>query len=386
MRSTALATRRSRILSRAIRARVAAACLTLAIAAPTSAETFSLFSECKTTTDRFRLFPNEPPPTEATSTSAPEDDAPADPALAADAPAAVPPEAARRCVLFDCVRLPIAPAPKIFTTGVTIWTVAGLLGGIADGIEGPINYGVHPFSFTDEGYFARWTYGGGSDKASHFVVSTQVAGLAYDAYRLNGLSEDQSFGLALATSVVAGTFVEIGDGLTPYGFSAQDWTADALGSLTSVLIKRARLDDTLDFSLGRWLQTTIPPQVIDGRPLLGIDYTQEIYTMNVRFSGLLPRMHADPGFARFFQFSFGYLTKGFGYQPALDSRYQEVAFEIGLNFSAILKAVGVSNETWWGDLLIRAFQFIRIPYTQIGAYYNLTNHKWYGPGAPYHYY
>jgi hypothetical protein len=46
----------------------------------------------------------------------------------------------------------------------------------------------------------------------------------------------------------------------------------------------------------------------------------------------------------------------------------------------------VSNETWWGDALLRAFQFFRIPYTQIGAYYNLANQKWYGPGAPYHFY
>ena len=292
----------------------------------------------------------------------------------------------RRCVLFQCETLPIAPAPKLFTTGVTIWTVVGLLGGIADGIEGPIHYGFHPFTFTDESYFQRWTYGGGSDKVSHFVVSTHVAGLAYDAYRLNGLSEDQSFGLAFATSVVAGAFVEIGDGLSPYGFSAQDWTADALGSLASVFIKRARLDDTLGFSLGRWLQTTIPPAVIDGRPLFGIDYSQEIYTMNVRFSGLLPRVHANPGFARFFQFSFAYLTKGFGYQPPLDTRYQEVGFELGLDFQEILKAVGVSNQTWWGDTLLRIFSFLRLPYTQVGAYYNLFNHKWYGPGAPYSFY
>ena len=322
----------------------------------------------------------------ASSEFAPESEAESDPG-----PMAVPGEAAeapktRRCVLFQCETLPIAPATRLFSTPVTIWTVAGLLGGIADGIEGPIHYGVHPFSFTDESYFQKWTYGGGSDKVSHFVVSTHVAGLLYDAYRLNGLTEDQSFGLAFATSVVAGAFVEIGDGLTPYGFSAQDWTADALGSLTSVLIKRGGLDDTLNFSLGRWLQTTIPASVIDGRPLFGIDYSQEIYTMNAHFSGLLPRMHVEPGFGRFFQVSFAYLTKGFGYSPPLDSRYQEVGFELGLDFQEILKAAGVSNQTWWGDTLLRIFSFLRIPYTQIGAYYNLVNHKWYGPGAPYSFY
>ena len=335
-----------------------------------------------------RLFGGEPPETRTfrlgLEPAAGGGDAgcPDDDAAAAPAPAAP----VRRCVLFQCETVPIAPAPKLFTTAVTIWTAAGILGGIADGIEGPIHYGFHPFSFTDESYFQRWTYGGGSDKASHFVVSTHVAGLLYDAYRLNGLSEDQSFGLALATSVVAGALVEVGDGLTPYGFSAQDWTSDALGSLVSVLVQRGHLEDTLGFSLGRWLQTTIPSAVVDGRPLFGIDYSQEIYTMNVRFSGLLPRVHVDPGPARFFQFSFAYLTKGFGYSPPLDSRYQEVGFELGLDFREILQAVGVSNQTWWGDTLLRIFSFLRIPYTQIGAYYNLYNHKWYGPGATFHYY
>ena len=356
----------------------------LLAAAGANAQQLHLFGDAPPETAGFRLLPAAE--TAGAGDAGVEDaDAsspPADQEAAAKEP--VPPR--KRCVLFQCVTLPIAPAPKLFTTGVTIWTAAALLGGFADGIEGPIDYGVHPFTFADEGYFQRWTYGGGSDKASHFVVSTHVAGLLYDAYRLNGLSEDQSFALAFGTSVVAGVFVEIGDGLSPYGFSAQDLTADTLGSLVSVLIHRGRLEDTLGFSLGRWLNTTIPPAVIDGRPLFGIDYSQEVYTMNVRFSGLLPRLHAKPGFARFFQFSFAYLTKGFGYQPPLETRYQEVGFEVGLDFQEILKAVGVSNETWWGDTLLRVFSFLRLPYTQVGAYYNLFNHKWYGPGAPYQFY
>jgi hypothetical protein len=304
-----------------------------------------------------------------------------------DLPEAVPTRPPqKRCVLFQCETLPIAPAKKLFTTGVTLWTIAGVLGGIADGIEGPLHYKTHPFTFTDESYFQYWTYGGGSDKASHFVISANAAGLLYDAYRLNGLSEAQSFGLALGTSVVAGAMVEIGDGLTPYGFSAQDWTADALGSLAGVLVKRYHLDDTIGFQLGRWLGTTIPPVIVGGRPLFGIDYTQEIYTMDVKFAGALPRLGARPGFARFFQFSFAYLSKGFAYQPQLDSRYQEIGLEIGLDFQEILKAVGVDDSTWWGDTLQRIAGFLRIPYTQVGAYYNLKNNKWYGPSAPYHYY
>ena len=367
------------IPSRGLRVRLAAAGLGIAFAAGAGAETFSLFRDGMAPPDRFRLFPEASP---AAETPEPENDAPTATTSSADAP----PEPAKRCVLFDCVRLPIPPAPQLFSTSVKIWTGAALLGGFVDGIEGPANYGFHDFHFTDEGYFQTWTYGGGADKASHFVISATLSGLLFDAYRLHGLSADQAFGLSLFTTVVAGVLVEIGDGLTPYGFSAQDLTADTLGATVEAIIKRTGTDDLVGFRIGK-VPTTIPPAVLGDRVgTLGLDYTNEDYSADFKLDGLGYRLSPHPGIERFFLMSFVFMTKGYGYDPPVPSRYQEIGFEIGLNFPAILKAVGVSNETWWGDILIRAFEFFRIPYTQIGAYYNLTNHKWYGPGAPYHYY
>jgi hypothetical protein len=372
------------IPSRGIRVRLAAASLGIAFATAAGAETFSLFRDGTAPPDRFRLFP-EAAPVEAKT--APSEDPAPDWTLVSDAPDPAPPAPAKRCVLIDCVRLPIAPAPKLFTTPVTIWTSLGLLGGFVDGVQGPAHYGFdEPFHFTDEGYFQTWTYGGGADKASHFVISATVAGLAFDAYRLHGLSPDQAFGLSLFTTVVAGVLVEIGDGLTPYGFSAQDLTADTLGAAAEALIKRTGTDDLFGFRIGK-VPTTIPPAILGDRVgTLGLDYTNENYSADFKLDGLGYRLSPHPGIERFFLTSFVFMTKGYGYDPPIPSRYQEIGFEIGLNFPAILKAVGVSNETWWGDVLIRAFEFFRIPYTQVGAYYNLTNHKWYGPGAPYHYY
>jgi hypothetical protein len=291
----------------------------------------------------------------------------------------------RRCVLLQCVTpapTGTAPAPKVFTTPISLWTAAAELIGIVNAAQAPINYGTQRFHVTDEGWFQTWTYSGGLDKASHFTVSANVAGLMYDAYRLNGLSPDQSFALSLGTTFLAGAIVEIGDGISPYGFSAQDLTADTLGTLAGVFVKRYGLDDMIWFSLGK-VPTTIP--IGNDTASLGSDYSNEMYTMNFRLAGLAPRLHAQPGFERFFQVSFAYLTKGYGYVPPLPGRYQEIGFEVGLNFHEILKAFGVSESTWWGDTLLRAANFIRVPFTQIGAYYNLTNGKWYGPGAPYHY-
>src|ERR1700730_17323181 len=130
-----------------------------------------------------------------------------------------------RCVLVQCVKIsggPEAPPTKLFAAPVTLWTAAGLLVGIADGALGPIRDGIHGFHFTDEGFFQYTTYGGGSDKASHFVISANATDLLYDAYRLNRLTPDQAFWLSFVTVTLGGAFVEVGDGLTPYGFSAQD--------------------------------------------------------------------------------------------------------------------------------------------------------------------
>jgi hypothetical protein len=296
------------------------------------------------------------------------------------------PEPLRRlCVVIQCATLPVAPAPHLFNTGSSLWSAASLFLGIVVGAQGPITYGIHDFSFTDEGFFAYTTYAGGSDKASHGVVSATISGLLFDAYRLNGLSENQSFALAFAAGLGAGLMVEIGDGLTPYGFSAQDLTADAFGALAGAMLKRGGFDDVVWFQLGK-VPSRLPDAVLDGRTLFGIDYTREIYAMNFKTAGIERHLGRKPGFERFFQTSFVYLTKGYGYEPVVPTRYQEIGVEIGLDFPEILRAVGVSDSTWWGDTLLRAFQFFRIPYTQIGAYYNFKSKKWYGAEAPYRFY
>jgi hypothetical protein len=294
----------------------------------------------------------------------------------------------RRCVLLQCVTLPVAPAEtagKIFRLPVTLWTATGLLAGVAIGIQGPLNDGYHSFRFVDEGFFSTATYGGGADKCSHFIVSAGEASLLYDAYALNSLTPDQSFTLTVATTLLTGVLVEVGDGLTTYGASGQDLAADAVGTLSEALVKRNHLDDLISFRLGK-VPTTIPPAVIGDRVFSGINYSGEIYTADMKFAGLCERLHTRPGIGRFFLSSVVFMTKGYGYFPALPERYQEVGFEVGLNFPEILKAVGVSDTTWWGDTLLRAFDFFRVPFTQIGVYYNLANQKWYGPAAPYHFY
>jgi uncharacterized protein YfiM (DUF2279 family) len=281
---------------------------------------------------------------------------------------------------------PKAPAPKLFTTSTTIVTAGALVGGFLQGLGAPLQYGWKSFHTTDEGWFARSTYVGGSDKVSHFIISSGVSRALYETYLAQGHTVDQSFNLAFATAFMAGAFVEIMDGVSVYGFSFQDLTVDALGSAAGLLIQRNHLEDMLGLRLG--LATTdIPLQYVGSSvETLGHSYNDEIYAADFKPAGLVRRLGGKPGFERFFLTSFVYFTRGFGYDAPLPTRYQEVGFEVGLNFPEILRAVGVDEKTWWGTGLQAIFQFFRFPFTQVGVYYNLYDHKWYGPGAPYHYY
>ncbi len=277
------------------------------------------------------------------------------------------------------------PAPKLFTTSTTILTAAALVGGFMQGLGAPLQYGWKSFHTTDEGWFSRTTYVGGADKISHFIISSGVSRALFEAYIAQGHTVDQSFNLALGTAFMAGAFVEIMDGVSVYGFSFQDLTVDALGSAAGLLIQRNHLEDMLGLRLG--LATTdIPLQYVGSSvETLGHSYNDEIYAADFKPAGLVRRLGGKPGFERFFLTSFVYFTRGFGYDAPLPTRYQEVGFEVGLNFPEILRAVGVDEKTWWGTGLQAIFQFFRFPFTQVGVYYNLYDHKWYGPGAPYHY-
>ncbi len=281
---------------------------------------------------------------------------------------------------------PPPPPKKLFTTTTTLWTVAALLGGVGQAIGAPIHYGTNPWHFTDEKYFQYDTYAGGADKASHFIVSSGVSRLLYDVYIQDGHTVDQSFWLAFATTMTAGIFVETGDAVTVYGWSWQDVSADFLGTVSGLLIHRFHLQDTLGLRLGP-VKGDVPPWASGSSvESLGASYNDEIYTVDFKLGGIVSRLDGRPGVARYFLVSFAYLTKGFGYQPPLPTRYQEAGIELGINFPAILDDLEVPKDKWWGQGLYAFFNFFRIPYTQIGAYYNFKNKKWYGPSAPYHYY
>jgi hypothetical protein len=234
----------------------------------------------------------------------------------------------------------------------------------------------HKFHFTNEGWFGRYTYAGGGDKASHVVSYYIVAKLLSGVYMELGMKKNDAALLGTGVSILAGFVTELGDGRGKYGFSYEDFVMDSVGAVSALGISYYGLDDLLGYRAG-----LVPTQPALCCPYggTGKDYTREIYTADLKIAGLGERMKFNPGPARYLLFSISYSAKGYPYaNPGIRDRM--VGFELGVNFGEVLRALHVPPDRWWSKVLYFAFDVLRIPYTQIGMYYGLNTGKWFGPG------
>jgi hypothetical protein len=230
--------------------------------------------------------------------------------------------------------------------------------------------------FHNEGFFGRNTYAGGGDKASHFVSYYTVARLLTPVYEFLDAPPATAYLLAAGVSAAAGFITEVGDGRTHYGFAYEDLVLDSLGAATSLALSHYRLNDLIGFRSG-----LVPaPPTPAGNPNggYGNDYSEQIYTGDLKISGLAPRLHFNPGPARFLYLSATYGVKGYPY-GAPDTRERQIGIEIGLHLTEIMRAAGVPEDRWWSKPIYVLLDLIRLPYTSIGYYYDLNHHKWRGP-------
>lgn len=268
---------------------------------------------------------------------------------------------------------PLLSTPTILTNGVVF--VGASLYGVSAGWA----HGFNSFRVGDEGWFGPDTYGGGSDKASHFIVCASIGRELTWVYDRQGHTEAQSTALAFGMSALSGLIVEVADGFTPYGFSWQDLTADFLGAATGIVLTRQGLNDLIGLRIGK-VPSGIPDADLDeSEPSLGTAYSTEVYSADLKIAGLARRLRFEPGPARFLLTSVTYSTKGYGYVPPIPDRQRLVGFEIGLNVPEILSAAGVPETTWWGGFLYKALNFFRIPFTSFGFRYDLNSKTWHGP-------
>lgn len=265
---------------------------------------------------------------------------------------------------------PSARTPKTLWIGaVTVATFAGsAYNSFRDGPN-------QKFHFTNEGFFGQHTYAGGADKGSHFVSYFMVAKLLSGVYEELGMPTDRARLFGAAVSTLAGFVTELGDGRGKYGFSYEDLVFDTMGAATQLAIAHYRLGDLVGFSAGL---IPSPAKVCCPYGGFGMDYSQVIYSGNLKVAGLGAREHFDPGPARFLLFSLTYSSKGYPFSNP-DVRERQIGMFVGINFVEILRVVGVTEETVWGKALYFLFDVIRIPYTQIGYQYDVNHGRWHGP-------
>ena len=261
------------------------------------------------------------------------------------------------------------------TAGVL--TVAPALGYFAWWRDDPTG----EFQVAHEGWFGETTYAGGADKVSHFWAGWAAEHLLETAYRSLGRTDREARILSVGVTSLAGFLIEAGDGFSQYGAAWEDAAMDVLGAVAGSQVGRLGLRDTVGVRIGRVPSTIPEPCCRYGG--YGSDYSKEVYTLDLKLSGFLPRVGATPGPARFLLVSLAYGSRGYRYSPAW-ARERNVGIELGLNVAEILRGVGIPEESGWGAALLSVFSYVRLPFTSIGLYYDLNHSRWwggvYGPG------
>lgn len=238
------------------------------------------------------------------------------------------------------------------------------------------------FELANERWFQRDTYAGGADKASHVFLGYISTLALQNIYRSLDKTPAQARGLALGVMVAAGVLIEIGDGFSQYGFAWEDIAANAVGAMLATGLDAWGLKDTVGLRFG-YVKTLVPdPCCRYGG--YGDDYSKEIYSADLKLAGLLPRVGARPGPARFLLLSVTYGTKGYRYS-AEPLRQRNIGFELGLNLREILVAVGIPEKPWWGKVLLGIATYFRFPYTSFGWHYDLNHGTWSGPDTGDHF-
>ncbi len=269
-----------------------------------------------------------------------------------------------------------APTPRKMLDGKTVLVSAAILAAVPIGGYALWWHGndFTRFKWAHEGWFGENTYAGGADKASHFVTTSIIGQAAVRFYRGMGHTPSDARWLSIGVVSLAGIIVEAGDGFKYGGASWEDAVTNVTGAIVGAEIEYEGWGDKVGFRYG-----LVPEENRGGETGPPVEhYSQEIYTADAKFAGLLRKTPAGSGPLRYLMLSGTYATRGYReLPPAL--RERDAGIEIGLNIPEILRAAGFREEGWWRKLIYAFFDFVRIPYTQIGWRYDLNHHEWSGP-------
>lgn len=282
--------------------------------------------------------------------------------------------------------LDLAPVPGAQTRSDRSTVVAGGFTAVFLGLEYAAFWSNETlngkFQFANEHWFGQTTYAGGADKASH-VLGGYIAGRVLDwGLQWSGSPPAKSQLLSATMIAVTGTLIEVGDAYHGFGFSWQDALLTAAGGVAGSVLAATKLDDTITMRFG--MVGIDRPDDASLAPYEPNHYSGEVYTLDVRMAGLLPRLGKPPGFARFLLASMTYGSKGYQW---VDERYRQrrIGFEIGLDTYEVGLALGLTPDTWYGAPILGFLRYFRLPFTGIGFQYELNSRRWMGPNSFYSY-
>lgn len=166
------------------------------------------------------------------------------------------------------------------------------------------------FRARDEKWLQRNTYAGGADKISHTYSHYMITMGYYNLYERMGYSPKESNFKSMMGAGITGLVIELGDGLSRYGFSWGDLLADAVGiGLAGLINAYPFLDELIGFQV-QWWPGNAPakhPHQIIRSPI--DDYNNQKYVFNLRASGISGLK--EHWATRYLNLDVGYYTRGY---------------------------------------------------------------------------
>lgn len=209
------------------------------------------------------------------------------------------------------------------------------------------DYGERSLHGADEGWFEQDSPEGGADKTGHLYTSYVMTRAFAGLYERWSDSRPSAAREAVLTTVLLTGFMELGDGLSPYGISHEDMIMNVAGSLVGYqLATREHWARRLD------LRMEYQPS---GRSDPFTDYEHARYLVALKLDGFdLPQ--GSP--LRWLELHGGYFTRGYDDREARNRRYTYVG--IGLNLSRLLDTAGWHRSA-------RLLRYYQIPGTSLQA-------------------
>lgn len=191
------------------------------------------------------------------------------------------------------------------------------------------DYGVKDWSATDEGWFGADTNEGGADKAGHLYTSYVLGRSLTGTFRSFGYDPHKAAWAGAASSLAAMTFMEFGDGFSPYGFSKEDEVMNVAGAgIAWLLAANPSLDRKFALRGEYRVNTNHTDDVLT-------DYDRWRYYATVKLDGF----DGMPRALRWVELHAGYYVRGYAdTDPANDRRASFVG--IGLSLTKFARERG----------------------------------------------